>query len=145
MRKVEVNIDINTQPEKIIQAFTDPEMLRGWWGVERALIDKRTGGIYSVAWQITDKGFGYISTGIIKEYQLNSILEIENFAHFNPDKPILGPMTLMIKVLEKSPGVTALYLCQDGYQTGDEWDWYYESVQDAWPKVAKTLKEYLER
>jgi uncharacterized protein YndB with AHSA1/START domain len=145
MRKVEVNIDIDTQPDRIIQAFTDPEMLKSWWDVERALIEKRPGGLYSVAWQISDKGFKYVSTGIIKEYLRDSVLEIENFAYFNPERPILGPMSLTVKAKKKSDTVSALYLCQDGYQNGEDWDWYYGAVQNAWPIVLSTLKEYLEK
>ncbi|MBX2965287.1 MAG: SRPBCC domain-containing protein [Cyclobacteriaceae bacterium] len=67
MRKVKASIDINTPPEKIIQAFTDSDMLRDWWSVERTLIVKRTGGLYVLAWNITDKGFGYVSSGIISK------------------------------------------------------------------------------
>jgi hypothetical protein len=38
-----------------------------------------------------------------------------------------------------------LTLCQDGYQNGVDWDWYYEAVKLAWPSVAQNLKKYLEK
>ncbi|HNT20823.1 MAG TPA: hypothetical protein PKL70_10385 [Saprospiraceae bacterium] len=42
-------------------------------------------------------------------------------------------------------GTTELYLCQDGYRDGEDWDWYYQAVREAWPKVLVTLKQYLEK
>lgn len=53
-------------------------------------------------------------------------------------------MTLTVKTTEKGGG-TELYLCQDGYQEGSDWDWYYEAIKKAWPAVLLTLKEYLEK
>jgi uncharacterized protein YndB with AHSA1/START domain len=143
MRKVEVTVDIDTTPERLIEAFINNSMLHDWWNVERALIEKRSGGIYALTWNITDKGFGYVSTGIIKHYEPASILEIDHLVYLNPDRPLFGPMTLTIKATEKV-GKTELYLCQGGYQNGEDWDWYYDAVKQAWPIVVKTLKDYLE-
>jgi len=143
MRKVEAKIDVKAKPEKIIQAFTDSKMLSDWWGVERNLIELKPGGLYSLAWKITENGFGYISTGIIKEYQFDKKLVVENFAYFNPEKPILGPMSLTVEANAKG-NLTEMYICQNGYQDGPDWDWYYEAVVDAWPKVVEIIKDYLE-
>ena len=144
MRKVEVTMDIQTGPERIIQAFTEPDMLFDWWGVERTLIEKRNGGVYTLAWNVTDQGFGFISSGRIKNYLPYSLLEIGEFIYLNPAISILGPMTLTIRAEEKGRQ-SELYLCQSGYQNGSDWDWYYEAVKQAWPAVLKKLKEYLEK
>jgi uncharacterized protein YndB with AHSA1/START domain len=144
MRKVEVSSIIQTTPDRIISAFTEPEMLREWWAVERTLIDNKKGGLYTLAWNISDKGFGFISTGIIEEYNPANTLVIENFVYLNPDKPFFGPMKLTVKAEPKGNG-SVLYLCQDGYQSGAHWDWYYDVVKQAWPAVVLTLKEYLEK
>jgi uncharacterized protein YndB with AHSA1/START domain len=79
MRKVEVKINIRTSPEKVIAAFTNPDMLKEWWFVEKTLIEKKSGGLYTLTWNVTDKGFGYVSTGIIKSYITDKELVIENF------------------------------------------------------------------
>lgn len=144
MKKVEVSIDIDSSPEKVIQAFMDDNMLCDWWGVERALIEKHIGGIYTLAWNISEKGFGYVSSGIIKSYDPAGLLEIGNFIYLNPERPILGPMTLTVRAEEKN-GKTQVRLCQDGYQDGPDWDWYYEAVKQAWPAVIKLLKAFLEK
>lgn len=143
MKKVEVNIKISTSPENIIKAFTDPKMLNKWWGVEKCLIEKKIGGLYTIAWNVSENGMQYVSSGIIKNYDPNKELEITNFIYLNPEKPFLGPMSLTVKTKEVN-GMTEVYLCQDGYQDGDDWNWYYEAVKTAWPSVMKELKKYLE-
>jgi uncharacterized protein YndB with AHSA1/START domain len=143
MRKVEVNATIHAAPPAIINAFIDPEKLRAWWQVDRALIVDKPGGLYTLAWGITDKGFGYVSSGLINQYDPESMLVIENLVYMNPEKPLLGPMTLTVKATGSRDGAE-LYLCQDGYGEGPHWDWYYEAVKHAWPVVIQSLKAYLE-
>lgn len=143
MRKVESKTKIKASPEKIIDAFTDYDLLRQWWGVERALIEKREGGVYALAWNISDEGFKYISSGIISSYKPGNHLYIGNYLYFNPEKPILGPMSLKIEVNRKD-NLTGLYICQDGYKDGADWHWYFEAVKEAWPVVLKNLKNILE-
>ena len=143
MRKVEVRLSINTSPKAIIDAFTDQKMLKDWWQVERSLIDLKVGGLYTLTWNISDKGFGYVSSGIISKYDPDSELVIGQFVYMNPEKNLLGPMNLAVRAIEKNSS-SQVYLCQDGYQNGSNWDWYYEAVKSAWPVVLQDLKKYLE-
>ena len=143
MRKVEAKIKIKSTPNLILSAFTDQKMLNEWWGVERKLIELEPGGVYSLAWNISESGFGYISSGIISEYIPNEKLIIKDFVYFNPEKSILGPMSLSI-IVQPEGEFTLLYICQDGYQIGGDWDWYYEAVVEAWPKALEIIKNYIE-
>jgi uncharacterized protein YndB with AHSA1/START domain len=144
MRKVEAGIEINASSSKVFDAFTLPELLQGWWGVERCLVEKKQGGLYSLAWGISKKGFHYVSTGIITVYIPGKELLIDHFVYFNPEKPILGPTYLRIHLTENN-GTTSLLLTQGNYQSGGEWDWFYESVLDVWPKVLMELKKFIEK
>jgi hypothetical protein len=141
---VEAGIEINASSSKVFDAFTEPQLLKGWWGVERCLVEKKQGGLYSLAWGITEKGFQYISTGIITVYLPNKELLIDHFVYFNPERPILGPTYLRISLTENS-NYTSLFLTQGNYQSGGDWDWFYESVLDAWPKVLQELKKFIEK
>jgi len=143
MKKVEVNTQVRTSPKNVIQAFTDPTMLKEWWGVEKSLIQKKVGGLYTITWKVTENGIGYVSSGIIKKYHPEKELVIGDFVYLNPEKTYLGPMTLTIRA-EENNGMSEVYLCQDGYQEGDSWDWYYQAVVEAWPMMMKELKKYLE-
>jgi len=92
---------------------------------------------------MNNQGFQYISTGVITVYQPTKELLIDHFVYFNPEKAILGPTYLDIK-LEEVNLATQLILIQGNYQEGGDWDWFYEVVKDAWPKVLQNLKNYLE-
>ncbi len=144
MKKVEVNIRIDTKPQNVIEAFTNPTMLKEWWGVEKTLIELRQGGLYTLAWNISEDGIGYVSTGIINQYEPNGVLEISNFVYLTPDKSFLGPMRLIVQAVECNRE-SDVYLCQDGYRTGGDWGWYYDAVKGAWPLVMENFKNYLEK
>jgi hypothetical protein len=118
-------------------------MLNGWWGVQRSLVDPKIGGVYTLAWKISESGFGFVSTGRIEKFIPGNCLIIGNLVYLNPERPILGPMQLELTVRQAGKN-TALTICQDGYQDGLDWDWYYEAVLQAWPQAAQTLKTYLE-
>ena len=143
MKKVEASIEIHRSASEVFDAFTDPAMLKAWWGVERCLVEKKQGGLYSLAWDITDKGFHYISTGVITVFILGKELLIDHFVYFNPERSILGPTYLSIR-LQENNNVTTVLLTQGNYHSGGDWEWYYNAVTDAWPKVLELLKKFLE-
>jgi len=143
MRKVEAYTEIPRSPEQVFDAFTELPLLKGWWGVERCLIEKRQGGLYSLAWDVSDKGFRYISTGIITVYKPGVELLIDHFVYFNPEKQVLGPTWLKLVFEKKENEHTLLRLTQGGYREGGDWDWFYDSVLRAWPQALGMLKNFL--
>jgi uncharacterized protein YndB with AHSA1/START domain len=143
MRKVEASAEVNCSAITVFNAFIEPHQLKGWWNAERCLVEAKQGGVYSLAWNISKQGFQYISTGVITVFNPGKELFIDHFVYFNPDRPILGPTYLAVK-LEEINSSTRVRLVQGGYQMGGEWDWFYEAVTEAWPKVLQNLKQYLE-
>ena len=139
MRKVEIRSGFKAKPSQLISAFTDPELLHQWWGVERALVETKKGGLYILTWNISEQGFGFVTTGIVQDFDSAGKLVISQLVYLNPGRPILGPMSLHI---EASVGKenTEFYLCQDGYGEGPDCDWYYEAVLQAWPVAISRLK-----
>ncbi len=129
----------------VIRAFTNSDMLKGWWGVEQSLIELKPGGIYTIAWGISESGIRYVSTGVIKQYEPDGFLHIGDYMYLNAERPFLGPLELLIDA-SPLPAGSLLKLEQGPYpkDRGEHWDWYYEAVNDAWPKVLLTLKQYLE-
>lgn len=145
MRTVNCDIEIKTSPEKIISAFTDTQMLKGWWGVEKCLIELKPGGIYTLAWAITEQGIKYISSGIVKEYDPSGLLHIEKYIYLNPEKSFLGPQELKITAVANN-NVSRLNLTQEPYpeNVNSDWEWFYDAVVNAWPQVLMVLKKFLE-
>jgi hypothetical protein len=81
---------------------------------------------------------------VLPKKYLTRLSSRDHFVYFNPDRPILGPTFLSIK-LEEIGLSTKLRLIQGGYQYGEEWDWFYNAVKNAWPKVLLDLKSFLEK
>jgi uncharacterized protein YndB with AHSA1/START domain len=144
MRLVAASIDIKAKPEKILQAFLRQEHLAKWWGVERSLIEPTAGGLYTLAWDISEQGIKYVSTGVIAELIPSEYLMIRNFVYLNADKNILGPMELEIDLIINDDKTTKVGVVQSGYRYGGDWDWYYNAVVHSWPQTLELLKNYLE-
>jgi uncharacterized protein YndB with AHSA1/START domain len=140
---VEYSIEIATNPAQVIKAFTEPEMMRAWWGVERALVEKRPGGLYSLIWNISDKGMGHVTTGIVRQCEPHGLFEVSDMAYFSHEREILGPLSLRVLAKVKD-GKTLLNFNQGGYQDGGDWDWYHAEMSEAWPKAIQSLKAFLE-
>lgn len=146
MRTISCTIEISTLQDKIIRAFTDAQMLKRWWSVDKCLIELKRGGIYTLAWGISETGIKYVSTGIIKKYEPAKILHIGDYMYLSAERPFLGPLNLIVEASTIANG-SMLKLTQGPYpeRKGEHWDWYYEVVKEAWPKVLLTLKQYLEK
>lgn len=128
----------------MMSLFTEFTHLRNWWKVERALIDLRNGGLYTLVWGISPHGMNYVSTGIIGEYQRDCQLRIDQWLYLNPQRSVLGPMQLLMTTTPES-GRTTLTIVQSGYQQGEDWDWYYDAVKNAWPQLITVIRDYAER
>lgn len=143
MREVYATVPIAVAPALVIQAFTQAKHLEKWWGVERSLIELTRGGVYTLAWQVSTGGIGYVFSGTIAEYLPAHRLSIENAVYLSAQRSILGPMALTVEVNAR-PDASVLSITQSGYQQGGDWDWYYEAVKAAWPTVVIDIKKYLE-
>lgn len=144
MKLVEASIDLDFTPQEVLDLFIKPEHLKAWWGVDRSLIDLRHGGLYSLVWQNKEKCIEYVSSGIIDEYLPACQLKIKNLVYINPQRPILGPMQLLVMTTPVGNHSTQLTVVQSGYQEGSDWDWLYKAVLQAWPEVLLQIKKYLQ-
>lgn len=78
MKELNFEANGNFEAIKAIQAFTDPAMLKDWWGVEKTLIRTFKGGPYILTWDISEKGIGFISSGVIESFVKDSEITIGN-------------------------------------------------------------------
>jgi hypothetical protein len=143
MRTIETKIHVAVRPETALQAFLQLEAMQKWWSVDRGLVEAREGGVWALAWERSEHGFKYVITGRIASLLPGRQLLISEMLYFNPDRPVLGPMSLMIAAAPANGGCE-LTIRQDGYREGADWDWYYKVVSWAWPEVAKDIKSFLE-
>lgn len=142
-RKVSRSVQIAASPERVLKAFLDPEEIKKWWGATRALVEPRKGGVWAAAWGEAGQGYLYVVTGVLKSLQPGKRLRLDPLVYFSYKSEVLGPMRLSISVKEKA-GKTRVSVRQDGYGTGPDWDWYYQSVFSGWKDTLGSLKQYLE-
>jgi uncharacterized protein YndB with AHSA1/START domain len=131
-RRVVATTVVSAAPTAVLAQFTEVEAMQRWWSVARGLVDARVGGIWAVGWNLSPAGYGYVETGVITRLVPDAELRIENLTYFHPARSVLGPMTLRVSVRPAKAG-TELRVEQAGYQSGDDWDWYYAAVSAAWP------------
>jgi hypothetical protein len=143
MRHVDASIIINAAPVAVINAFTEEKHLKGSWGVYSSLVQPVPGGLYLLTWK-GNEGFNYINTGIVKAYEAGLFIEIEKWTYLHTERQLLGPMTLLIECTPHN-SATYVHVRQGGYQTGGDWDWFYDVVMENWPKALILLKKYLEQ
>lgn len=143
IRNVQVECLVQTPPPQVIAAFLEREALQAWWHVERAFVEPHVGGVYALAWGITDRGFGYVTTAIVSALDPAGLLRLDHYTYFHPDRAILGPMVLTIEATPHDEGGSRMRVTQEGYQDGADWDWYYEAVREAWPRVGQDIVRYL--
>lgn len=144
MRSVYAETNITADPGLVIQSFLEQPHLQGWWGVARSLVEPKPGGVWALAWEISDTGIRYVSTGIIEQIIPHEYLKINKLTYLNPDREILGPMELEVHVALANETHAKVRVVQSGYQYGSDWDWYYDAVVQAWPMALNLLKKYLE-
>jgi uncharacterized protein YndB with AHSA1/START domain len=143
MKHVETTVRVAAPPEALIRAFIDVEAMGQWWGVDRGLVEPREGGTWALAWERSPAGFKYVTTGRIMSLEPGRRICIAELVYFNPERPVLGPMTLTVEVAAVEGG-SDVTIRQEGYQDVSDWNWYYDAVRVAWPEVAKSLKRYAE-
>jgi hypothetical protein len=134
MRKVETRFQ-SPHASGVITAFTSASAMEAWWDAHSALVEPRVGGVWAATWEQNK----YVATGRISMLEPNK-LRISDYLYFNFQRGIFGPMTLTISV--SGDEVTIL---QEGYRDSPEWNWYFEAVSQAWPRVTPVLKRYLEK
>jgi Activator of Hsp90 ATPase homolog 1-like protein len=120
VRDVTAEIRIAAKPADVLRAFLELKALKQWWGVDRALVEQRPGGVWALAWERSDRGFRYVTVGIIHSYQAGEYPHIEKMLYFHPD------YMMDLNVAVKTAGnETLLIVLQEGYQSGAVRDWYY--------------------
>jgi uncharacterized protein YndB with AHSA1/START domain len=91
---------INAAPEKIYQAWTDPQKITAWFapprvtaGTERATIDARVGGRYRLSFD-TDNGEHHEVSGVYRDIVPNRRLVFSWAWHSTPERESLVTVSL---------------------------------------------------
>lgn len=142
-RQTQTQIRINASADVIINALTDPEELKNWWGVNSSFIEAKDGGLYILSWLKSDAGIKFILTAKIRLLNKRSHLYLEDLLYINAERPILGPTLLKIDIASRET-YSIVSLVHSAFEKDQNWDWYFELMSDSWPQALVFLKQYLE-
>ena len=134
-RSVITTRHIPATPDQVLQAFINEDDLAGWWLTTRSLVEPRRGGIWAIAWDDWGTERTHHSwTGVISELSANRLF-VSPMLMTEPNMPLLGPMSLEIRVEPAGDGGTSVTVTHSGYGYGDHWDEMYALVVNGWDHV----------
>jgi uncharacterized protein YndB with AHSA1/START domain len=149
---VELNVIVQATPERVMNAFFDPDDLLQWWQVVRSVTVPRPLGTYAVEWTSTefrDEVLGRLGGafhGTIIDYRPGQELFVADAYWSPPDGEPIGPMALVVTCAPQGGShITNLVVRQTGEDEGIRWQRYFEIVAAGWHRALGELKQYLDR
>ena len=151
--ELHVSTVIDAPPQRILNAFFDPQALRAWWEVAHAVTAPRVLGPYAVAWETTDfrdavlGRLGGVFRGTVMQYQADRGFFVADVFWLPPDGEPIGPMAfevLCTPAASNGAGATEVRVSQRGYEESERWRRYYEVVTLGWTSALSSLKALLE-
>jgi uncharacterized protein YndB with AHSA1/START domain len=138
--KVIRGISINTTPDKIWEALTNPELIRKYLYGAEAVSDWKVGS--EIVYKGEYDGYAYADKGIIKQFEKGKIFQHTYLSTFSgiEDKP--ENYHLVTYIIEKSNGGSLLTINQENIhsedameQAGKGWDMVMELIKEAAQKL----------
>ena len=131
-RTIRVEIRIDATPERVWDAWAEPEEIARWW-VDRAEGTCAAGEV--MTWHFDDMGYR-LPVPILEAERGRSIV-------IGGEVPGRPPFLQEIHIASEG-GTTVLRLANSGFRDGAEWDEEYEGVDSGWRISLATLKHWLE-
>lgn len=140
-RSVITTRELPVAPDRVIRAFLDAEDLAGWWKVSRSLVEPEVGGVWSVSWDDWgEEKTQHSWTGVIEQLSAGRLV-IRPMVMNEPGMPLLGPMTLEIRV-DPTDGGSSVTVTHSGYGYGGHWDTIHELVVKGWDHVLGEMQAW---
>jgi uncharacterized protein YndB with AHSA1/START domain len=143
-------VSIGASPARIVAAFFDPEALRVWWQVTRAVTTPRTLGVFAVEWEPTTGRdeilgpLGGVFRGTVLEHRAaDGTFFLGDCYWLPPEGDPIGPMALEVTCAPEG-ATTRLRVSQTGCDRGTRWTRYYAVITPGWKSSLQALKQYLE-
>ena len=149
--QVELSVIVQAAPERVLNAFFDPQDLAEWWHVARSVTVPRPLGMYAVEWNSTDTRddvlgrLGGAFHGTVMDFRPGEEFFVADAYWSAPDGDPIGPMALVITCAPQGGAhITHLTVRQSGDGEGIRWQRYFEIVAAGWQRALGELKQYLD-
>ncbi len=141
VRKLDLSVDVAAPPLEVWSAWTDPALLRQWWGVREARVDLRIGGVYDLEFPSQGDAITNGSQGCrILSYVPGRLL---SFTFEAPAHLDLGrDHTWVVVGFESADVGTTASLEHCGFLSGEKWDEAREYFRRAWRRSLHRLQNF---
>lgn len=131
-------------PARLFSLLHTPSAIRGWWGVHRAIVLPRAGGIWAAAWGTDEDAPDYITMATIDEFDPPRRMVLTDYRYFARSGPLpfQADMRTEFTVTPKPSG-TALRVVQDGFPCDPIADDFYAACQRGWRDTFAGIRKYL--
>ena len=147
----ERTILVHATPERVLEAFFNPQDLAEWWQVVRSVTVPRPLGTYAIEWASTELRDGLLGRlggafhGTVMEYRAGRECFVADAYWSPPEGDPIGPMAMEVRCWpEGEDGVTKLVVRQSAEDDGPRWRRYFEIVAAGWTQALGDLKQHLE-
>ena len=140
-REVRTTAEIAATPERVVDAFLEPDDLSEWWKVSRSFVERKVGGIWAVTWDDYGKDrTNHVWSGVIEDIGPRRIV-IRDVVMIEPGRPLFAPMRIEI-VAELLGEGCKLEVIHGGYGHGSDQDWLHTTVAAGWRHVLGDLQTW---
>jgi uncharacterized protein YndB with AHSA1/START domain len=147
---LDISIDIDAPPARVLKAFFDADALGAWWQAARSVTVPRTLGPYAIEWKPTEYRddvlgrLGGVFRGTVMQFEPGSGFFLADAFWLPPDADPIGPMALEVTCSATDTG-TRLRVAQTGFEDSARWRRYYDVVGTGWQRALNSLKSLLEK
>jgi uncharacterized protein YndB with AHSA1/START domain len=142
-RELQSTIYINCSPREIINALTDSQRIKQWWGVADCYISDKDGAPYLLKWNADAESNYLVWTAIIRLSNKRNLLELENVFMISPGMGIKGPYVILFESSRENDK-SSLTVTQKGFTKDNASEQLIEIMGEQWSVILIQLKQFLE-
>jgi len=151
--ELDLSVVIEAPPNRILQAFFEPDALNAWCQVKHAVTLPRALGPYTLSWTVTEfrdevlGRLGGVFRGTVMQFQPGHGFFVADVFFLPPDGDPIGPMAFEVTCapVGNDNKATRVHVNQRGFEENPRWRRYYEVISLGWEHSLSSLKALLER
>jgi uncharacterized protein YndB with AHSA1/START domain len=140
-RHVEATVRVAASPHVVMRALCEAAEI--WSGASRALVQPHVGGAWALAWDASPGDSRQFSAGRVDAFEEARRLVVAGVVCVRADRPPLGPTTLTFQIAVDGEG-SYLRMEEVGFGEGPEWDEFYATEREDWPRFAQRIRDLAE-
>jgi uncharacterized protein YndB with AHSA1/START domain len=132
------------EASRLFAILYTPSAIRAWWGVARAVVLARAGGIWAAAWGDEEDDPDYITVARIAVFDPPRRLVLTDFEYYARSGPL--PFQAQIATeftVEARPNGALLRVVQDGFPTDPVADEFYAGCAVGWKNTFAGIRRFL--